>query len=168
MEEEYVNKKELERRGFRRGDDCVYRKLSVLEQLAQNGWLDYGDARFSADDRKSIGLCFAKDYNYSRIDHSGALNLAKIRVDGSGNQITPEDVALAEDRYRKALKAIPEGCRHILRQVCIEDKDFKILPKMTRYQQSKERIRQATLLCLGLDELGKFYLGLRNEKHKVN
>lgn len=40
--EEYVNKEELIKRGFQRGKDRVWRKLSVLEQLAQNGWQQYG------------------------------------------------------------------------------------------------------------------------------
>lgn len=168
MEEEYIDKKELARRGFRRGDDGVYRKLSALERYEESGWLDWGDGRFSSADRKSIGERLAADYHLSRIGSVSALNPGKIRVDGRGRLITPEEISAAEDRYRKALKSIPSGCAAIVRRVCIDDKGFYIPNGANRYQKNKERIRQATLLCLGLDELGKFYLGLKDEKHKVN
>lgn len=161
MEEEYIDKKELARRGFRRGDDGVYRKLSALERYEESGWLDWGDGRFSSADRKSIGERLAADYHLSRIGSVSALNPEKIRVDGKGRLITPEEISAAEDRYRKALKLIPAGCRGIVRRVCIDDCDFSLKKGLTCYERNKERVHQATLLCLGLDELGKFYAGLR-------
>lgn len=168
MEKEYIDKKELARRGFRRGDDGVYRKLSALERYEEAGWLDWGDGRFSASGRKSIGERLAADYHLSRIGSVSALNPGKIRVDGRGRLITPEEISAAEDRYRKALKSIPSGCAAIVRRVCIDDCDFYFKKGLTFYERNKERVHQATLLCLGLDELGKFYLGLKDEKHKVN
>lgn len=159
--EEYVNKEELKRRGFQRGDDGIYRKLTALERCEDAGWLDWGDSRFSASDRKSVGERFAADYFRSRVGSVSALNPEKIRVDGNGKQITPEYVAAAENRYRKALKLIPAGCRGIVRRVCIDDCDFSLKKGLTCYERNKERVHQATLLCLGLDELGKFYAGLR-------
>lgn len=159
--EEYINKEELKRRGFQRGGDGIYRKLTALERCEDAGWLDWGDSRFSASDRKSVGERFATDYFRSRVGSVSALNPEKIRVDGNGKQITPEYVAAAENRYRKALKLIPAGCRGIVRRVCIDDKEIYVSRDLNRYQKNKERVRQATLLCLGLDELGKFYAGLR-------
>ena len=159
--EEYVNKEELKRCGFQRGGDGIYRKLTALERCEDAGWLDWGDSRFSASDRKSVGERFAADYFRSRVGSVSALNPEKIRVDGNGKQITPEYVAAAENRYRKALKLIPAGCRGIVRRVCIDDKEIYVSRDLNRYQKNKERVRQATLLCLGLDELGKFYAGLR-------
>lgn len=159
--EEYVNKEELKRRGFQRGGDGIYRKLTALERCEDAGWLDWGDSRFSASDRKSVGERFAADYFRSRVGSVSALNPEKIRVDGNGKQITPEYVAAAENRYRKALKLIPAGCRGIVRRVCIDDCDFSLKKGLTCYERNKERVHQATLLCLGLDELGKFYAGLR-------
>lgn len=159
--EEYVNKEELKRRGFQRGDDGIYRKLTALERCEDAGWLDWGDSRFSASDRKSVGERFAADYFRSRVGSVSALNPGKIRVDGRGRLITPEEISAAEDRYCKALKSIPSGCAAIVRRVCIDDKGFYIPNGANRYQKNKECVRQATLLCLGLDELGKFYAGLR-------
>lgn len=161
MEEICISKAELTKRGFRKGKDGIFRKASALEQLAEKGWLDFGDKRFSANDRKSIGERFASDYMHSRVEGVSALDVGKIRVDGSGNLATPEDISAAEDRYRKALKTLPSGCMWIVRRVCIKDLGFILPAKTSKHQKIKERARQATLLCLGLDELGKFYAGLR-------
>ena len=62
MEEEYINKKELERRGFSRNSDGVYYKKSVLEKYYDLGYLSLFENKFSADDRLSAGKRIAFDY----------------------------------------------------------------------------------------------------------
>lgn len=161
MKEKQINKENLLKRGFRQGNDGIYRKLNALERCEENGWLDFGDKRFSASDRKSIGIKFYRDYQKSRISGVSALNPEKIRVDGMGNQVLPDDIAQAEDLYRKAIKVIPESCFEVVHRICIDDLDFAVDEKLNRYQNSKEKVKQATLLCIGLDELRKFYFGLR-------
>ena len=54
-EKGYIDKTECLRRGFVRGADGLYRKLTVLERYGKNGWLDFGDKRYSAMDRISAG-----------------------------------------------------------------------------------------------------------------
>lgn len=158
---ENTDKKGLMRRGFQCGEDGVWRKLNALEHLKEGGWLEYGDRRFTGEDRVSIGNRFYKDYQISGGDGVSALDPAKIRVDGSGDMAQPEEIATAGDRFRKALRVIPVGCLEVVRQVCLEDRDITAPWEANRYQAAKEKMRQATLLCLGLDELGRFYVSLK-------
>ncbi len=161
MTEEYVNKKALLKKGFMHTDDGIYRRLNALERLSAGGWLDMGTRNISALDRVSVGNRLYRDFYLSRIERVKANDLAKVRVDGRGSYATPEEIMEAEDRYRKAIKAVPEGAREIVRRVCLEDKEFKLDDSLNRYEAGKEKARQATLLCVGLDEVGKFYRSLR-------
>lgn len=162
----YVDKKSLERKGFVRTDDGVYRKLNALERLSAAGWLEMGSKRLSALDRVSVGNRLYRDFYLAKIERVKANDLAKVRVDGRASYATPEEVAEAEDRYRKAIKSVPEGAREIVRRVCLEDREFKLADGMSRHQIAKEKARQATLLCIGLDEIGKFYAGLRKNSNE--
>ena len=52
---DYINKQECERRGFVKGMDGKYYKLNSLERLGRDGYLDFGNPRYSALDRVSAG-----------------------------------------------------------------------------------------------------------------
>lgn len=154
--EEYVNKTELTKRGFRKGKDGVFRKASALEQLAEKGWLDFGSHNFSTLDRISAGNRFYQDFQISGIQALYANDLAKIRVDGQSSHNVPEKKLLAQERFRNALRDISPGFLPVIHRVVLEDKTLTVSGKSRK--ALKDKTYQATLLCLGLDELIYHYL----------
>lgn len=154
--EEYVNKAELTKRGFRKGKDGIFRKASTLEQLAEKGWLDFGSGNFSAMDRISAGNRFYQDFQMSGIQALYANDLAKIRVDGQSSHNVPEKRLLAQERFRRALRDISPAFFPIIHRVVLEDKRLAVSGKSRK--ALKDKAHQATLLCLGLDELIYHYL----------
>lgn len=154
--EEYVNKEELIKRGFQRGKDRIWRKLSVLEQLAQNGWLEYGSRKFTALDRLSAGKRFLCDFQASGIQAFCANDTERIKVDGRGNSNVPEYRLMAQERFARALRAINTDFFPIVHKVVLEDKMFAV--RGSTRGKIKEQAHLCTFLCLGLDELIYHYL----------
>ena len=154
--EEYVNKEELKRRGFQRGKDHVWRQLSVLEQLAQYGWLDYGSRKFTALDRISAGKRFYSDFQASGMQSLGVNDMERIKVDGGGNDSAPEYVLMARERFVRALRAINPDFFPVIHKVVLEDKMVAL--KGTEWIKIKQKTHLCTFLCLGLDELICHYL----------
>lgn len=154
--EEYVNKEELKRRGFQRGKDHVWRQLSVLEQLAQYGWLEYGSRKFTALDRLSAGKRFYSDFHASGMQSLGVNDMERIKVDGGGNDSAPEYVLMARERFVRALRAINPDFFPVIHKVVLEDKMFSVTGSARG--KTKEKAYKCTLLCLGLDELIYHYL----------
>ena len=69
-EENYINKKECIRRGYIRKNGYIY-KMSLLDKYAQKGWLEYGNPRFSKDDRLRAARRFQSDYEMSHFASVG-------------------------------------------------------------------------------------------------
>ena len=153
---DYIDKQECIRRGFTPKANGGFYKQNALEKLESDGYLDFGNKRYSSSQRVKAGFRFAKDYKVSRVDGSGVVNLEKIRVDGSGNSTTPESVSIAEDNLRKAIRVLPREYRKIIYRVCCEDKELVLVEKSER-KRTQEKHRQAMILCLGLDRLVEHY-----------
>lgn len=158
--EEYVNKKELEAKGYTRNDDGIFRKLNALEFLGKKGWLDYGSPKFTARDRISAGNRLANDFRLAEIEGVSANDVSKIRVDGRGAYNVSQTILDAKDRYYKAVKSIDKELWGRIRKVCIDEKFIEVEAK-NKYSEIKNKTYEYTMLCLGLDELIKHYLKIK-------
>lgn len=158
--EEYVNKKELEAKGYTRNDDGIFRKLNTLEFLGKKGWLDYGNQRFTAQDRISAGNRLANDFEIANLEGVSANDVSKIRVDGRGAYNVSQTISEAEDRYLKAMNSIDRDLWGRVRKVCIEE-NFLGENTGNKYKDIKNKTYEYTMLCIGLDELIKHYLRLK-------
>lgn len=156
---DYISKAECERRGFKKGADGLYRKLSTLEKYAEKGWLDFGDKRLMAADRLSAGLSFFKDFRRSRILNLPAVNLEKERVDTSGKKDIAPEVWDARQRFGRALRSINGEYLNIVVWVCLDDKPLNIV-KITNAQYNHDLEMAKEYLCRGLDNLA-FHYGVK-------
>ena len=153
---DYVDKQECERRGFVKGTDGKYYKLNSLERLGRDGYLDFGNPRYSALDRVSAGNRLWRDFYRSRIESSGVNDMTKVRVDGGGGQQMSQSVLEARDRFNKAIRVLPQEFIGVVTRVCCEDKELVLVEKSER-KRTQEKHRQAMVLCLGLDRLVEHY-----------
>lgn len=131
---------------------------SVLEKYHNRGWLDFGNAAYSGDDRLRTGIRFAQDFYDSHIYTAGIVDLSKVRVDCSSRGDVSPKVWDARKRYVKALRAIPGDVVNIVCSVCCFDKDLKI-EKVTipQYRHDLEVVKYS--VCTGLDALIEHYNG---------
>ena len=153
---DYIDKQECERRGFVKGTDGKYYKLNSLERLGRDGYLDFGNPRYSALDRVSAGNRLWRDFYRSRIESSGVNDLTKVRVDGGGGQQISQSVLEARDRFNKAILVLPQEFIGVVTRVCCDDKELVLVEKSER-KRTQEKHRQAMILCLGLDRLVEYY-----------
>ena len=153
---DYIDKQECERRGFVKGTDGKYYKLNSLERLGRDGYLDFGNPRYSALDRVSAGNRLWRDFYRSRIESSGVNDLTKVRVDGGGGQQMSQSVLEARDRFNKAILVLPQEFIGVVTRVCCDDKDLVLVENSER-KRTHEKHRQAMVLCLGLDRLVEYY-----------
>ena len=153
---DYIDKQECERRGFVKGTDGKYYKLNSLERLGRDGYLDFGNPRYSALDRVSAGNRLWRDFYRSRIESSGVNDLTKVRVDGGGGQQISQSVLEARDRFNKAILVLPQEFIGVVTRVCCDDKDLVLVENSER-KRTHEKHRQAMVLCLGLDRLVEYY-----------
>ena len=157
FEERYINREELEKRGKESKKDGMFHQLNVLERCSRDGWLDFGNRRYSAMDRVSAGNRLGRDFYLSGLETVSANDVRRVRVDGSGTVSLPEKMLLARDRFNKAMCAIPYEFWPVVSRVCCEDKEFEVENGSER-QRAYARHRSAILLCLGLDRLIGYYL----------
>ena len=153
---DYIDRLECERRGFVKGADGLYYKLNSLERLARDGYLDFGNPRYSSMERVSAGNKLGSDYRKSHIEGSGVVDPTKVRVDGGGNSNTPDGVLFAQDRFNKAIRVLPYEFLEVVHRVCCEDLDLYVAEKSER-AKTHAKHRQAMVLCLGLDRLVEHY-----------
>ena len=152
----YIDKAECERRGFVRESDGRFHRLNTLERYARDGWLDFGDKRYSALDRVSAGNRLGKDFYLARLEPVCANDVRKVKVDGHGSAVLPEKVLEARDRFNKAMLSVPHEFWLVVSRVCCEDKDFAYTIVSER-QRSHQKHVYSTLLCFGLDRLIGYY-----------
>ena len=155
---DYISKADCEKRGFVRGADGLWRKFNTLEKYAASGGLDKGKPCYSAVDRLSAGLRLARDYYSARLENLSANDVSKVKVDGRGCFNRPDNVIDAENRYRRAVAAVPLEFWPVVRLVCIEDRPIEENKNISRRQAQYEVYHAKRLLCFGLDRLIDFYL----------
>ena len=153
----YIDKAECERRGFVRESDGRFHRLNTLERYARDGWLDFGDKRYSALDRVSAGNRLGRDFYLARLEPVCANDVRKVKVDGHGSAVLPEKVLEARDRFNKAMLSVPHEFWQVVNRVCCEDKEFAITLSLTKHKKLYERYNLAHLLCFGLDRLIGYY-----------
>lgn len=160
---DYIDRQECERRGLFKDADGIYRTRNTLEKYAEKGWLEYGSFKYSACDRVSAGNRIGRDFYLAMLSPVCANDVSKVKVDGQGSVVTPDNVLDARDRFNKACAAIPYEFWGVLNRVCCEDKELTIIGGSER-QKAYERRNAALLLCLGLDRLIEHYKGGKNAK----
>lgn len=161
VDEEYISKEEALKKGYRRRRGKGLYKPSVLEKYYENGVLELKGSQFSAFDRKQAGEQLVKDFylgNYNNLQTAPLIRIGS----GFGER---EDALVYKERYIKAMQSIPEEFWHVVRYVCIEDKEIKadknIMPHSLLSKQVVYHLK--SLLVLGLERLVKYYFQ-KNEK----
>ncbi len=161
-EENYINKKECIRRGYIRKNGYIY-KMSLLDKYAQKGWLEYGNPRFSKDDRLRAARRFQSDYEMSHFASVGISGTHE-KIDlQTQKPIDIEAICKARENYFAAIKQIPEEFLPIVRAVCLENRELKIDRKEHNRRRSEMVYAQRRDLCRGLDRLISFYWSIKFE-----
>lgn len=155
-EDDYVNREELKKRGFVREKDGLFHKLNTLEQYARDGWIEFGDKRYSALDRVGAGNRIGRDFYLAGLEAVSANDIRRVRVDGRGAAILPLKMLEARERFNRAMQQVPFEFWPVVSRVCCEDKEFVISGGSER-QKAYAKHRAAMLLCLGLDRLVAHY-----------
>lgn len=127
--------------------------MTAIKDLFDGGWLKYGSPRNTPTDRLNIAVRLRNDFDIAGTT-AKATDYAKPRVDG-GN-VTSSYTMEALERFCRAFNSIPPQYRSYVRWICCEDKPFRI--KGSRWDVARQKTYLATLLCLGLDELIKYYI----------
>lgn len=163
MENEYINKKELKKRGYTKNKDGIYYKKSVLEKYYDLGYLSLFEDKFNADDRLLAGKRIAFDWYMANRSNLQSVKqfVVNIRTTGDSGK---ESQLFYKERYIRAIRAIPKEFWAPIRFVCIEDNEIsdKKSPKgSVIYKHNVYCLK--VLLCLGLDRLCTYY-SQKNEK----
>lgn len=132
-------------------------KLTVLDVYGKIGYLNYGNKRYTADDRIRVGKRLHDDY-YMATHGIQAIDYAKERVDVSVTNHESDKVLEAKEKFARAMKSMPLEFRRIVFRVCCEDKRIAEEKLTTAWKRRVYLITQAQLLSLGLDRLVKYYL----------
>lgn len=141
------------------------KKPSVLEVYQKIGYLEYGNKRWSSDDRVKVGNYIHDDY-YLATHGIQAIDYGKEKVDCFGFKFESEKVLEAKERFARAMKSIPLEFRKIVFRVCCEDQRIQEDKQLTRWNRKLYLVTQAQLLSLGLDRLIRHYLK-RNKDGRV-
>ena len=161
---EYVDKKDLEGRGFVCTGGLV-KRLSLIERYYVKGWLKFGDKRLDAKIRLDAANRLASDFYFSRFPSNKAIDLQKERVDGGLNKTEPEKVLEARDRFFKAIKEIPFEFWEVVQDVVLYENKPNIDCSNKRVKEY-ELFRIKNDLCRGLDRLAWHY-GVLMIKRKI-
>lgn len=135
-------------------------KLTVLDVYGKIGYLNYGNKRYTADDRIRVGKRLHDDY-YIATHGIQAIDYSKERVDVSVTNNESDKVLEAKEKFARAMKSMPLEFRRIVFRVCCEDKRIVEPERLTRWNRKLYLATQAQLLSLGLDRLVKHYLKVK-------
>lgn len=130
--------------------------MSTIKDLYEGGWLKYGSKHYSPEDRLKVANWLRDDFDVSGGYGVKSTDYSKPRVDGGNAKINNTARVEALERFCKAYNSISPQYRAYVRWVCCDDKPFKI--KGSRWEVACKKTYNATLLCLGLDELIKYYV----------
>lgn len=156
VDEGYITPEELEKRGFVREKDGMFYKLNTLERYGRDGWLDFGDKRYSTMDRISAGNRLGRDFYLSGLEPVSANDVRRVRVDGHGSGALSVKMLEALERFNAACRAVPFEFWGSVNRVCCEDRELDVQGSSER-QKIYAKHRAAVLLCLGLDRLIGYY-----------
>ncbi len=157
MDNEYINKETLKRRGFCKNKNGIYYKKTTLEKYYDSGYLSLYENKFSSDDRLFVGKRLAFDYYMANRDNLQSVKqyIVNIRTTGDSGK---ESQLFYKERYFKAIRAIPKEFWAPIRYVCIDDNeliDNKNPKGSVLYKHNIYCLK--VLLCMGLDRLCEYY-----------
>lgn len=132
------------------------KRLSVIENYFEKGFLSFFPG-YTPDERLAAAKRLHADYIRGAVPDLGAIDPARIRVDGSANGADSEKVLFYRDLFNKAVRSIPAEFFPVIRRVCLEDKELKAGKGGGRYARYNEFYAAKKDLCRGLDRLVKFY-----------
>ena len=158
-DQQYVSREDCVRRGFVRKNGGIY-KMSVLERFAEKGWLDFGDSKYSAQDRLKAAEKLQKDYEQSYFMSMSAGGIRE-RIDSKGkNANDVEMICKARQRYEAAARHVPGEFWSAVKRVCLENRDFEVSKQFSERRRMEIGFLLKCDLCRGLDRLIKFYWSL--------
>lgn len=134
------------------------RRITVIEHYEQKGLLDNDESKWTAEDRRKVGLRLGEDFYKARLEGVTAIDYSKERVDTSVKS-EPDYVLDARDRYNKAIKSIPSDFFQAVSEVCCYNRLLKG-KGLTKQQRLYDRYNKICDLRRGLDYLIRFYLGI--------
>lgn len=121
--------------------------MLVIEHYYKLGVLNKFQKRWSAEDRLRVALSLFSAYRQAGLSVR-AIDLSKIRVDSSFKDVN-EIAMYAEDRFRRAIKSIPQDTYDVVNKVVIINDIIKGC--------FKKREKEKEKLCRGLDALCDYY-----------
>lgn len=164
-EEEYISKEEAKKRGYVKRKEGGYYKMSVLEKYCAAGYLNLPDSPYTDEDRMRAGLRLAKDYYLGNFNNLQSVKLFLVRI-SSSRESGREAALFFNERYLKAVRAVPPEFWQAVRTVCVEDKELTVAKEVKQgtllYKQCS--YHRKMLLCLGLERLVKFYFQKNQKK----
>lgn len=129
---------------------------TVLQKYFEKGWLKFGDAQITAQDRLNAGNRFYADFYKAGIVDLRIPDLEKPRVDGGNDKRTPDFVLDARSRFNKAFLSLNPEHSYILWQIVCLDKPLK-LASGKNYNHNLEVLKEE--ICKSLDALFYHYYG---------
>ena len=156
---EYISKEKCNEEGFVRGRRGIC-KMSVLERLYSKGRLDYGDKKYSADDRLYVGERLRGNYLRANVNKMSS-NLMYVKVDGGKFGGRADDVLVMQQKYLAAIKVVPREFWSVVRLVCIENKFPKFDEGLSARRKSELSYLYCCDLCRGLDRLADYYCSVK-------
>lgn len=153
-DETYITPEELRKKGFIRRSDGTYYMRSALEVIyEETNWLRRFRRPFwlhTALNRLTAGKgCLPIMQSRARKPPRRRI-CAKAALTAAEASARPEYMDDAEERFIRAMQAIRPNCRKVVEKVCLDGR--MIVPG------------EARLLCLGLDDLVRFYCLRRRKK----
>lgn len=134
------------------------KRISVIEHYEKKGLLDSVKSKWTAEDRRKVGIRLSEDFYRAKLEQITAIDYSKDRVDISV-KAEPDYLLDARDRFNKAIQAIPQDFYKVVSDVCCHNRLIKGRG-ITKQQKLYDRYMQICDLCRGLDYLIRFYLGI--------
>lgn len=129
---------------------------TVLQKYFERGWLKFGDASITPQDRLNAGNRLYADFYKAGIVDLRIPDLSKPRVDGGNAKGTSDFVLDARERFNKAILALNPEQSYVIWQVVCLDKPIN-LPQNALYRHDIEVVKEE--VCRGLDALFYHYWG---------
>lgn len=141
--------------------------MALLQKYFEQGWLKYGDAYITQEDRLNVGNRFYGDFYKAGIVDLRIPDYSKPRVDGGNSKGVSEFVLDARERFNKAFLSLTPEQSYILWQIICLDKPIKLEWEKSDYRHNIEVLKEE--ICKSLDALYFHYYGKQKGKgyHKI-
>ncbi len=154
----YVTKKDCLKHGFIKTKSGIC-KITLLERYYLKGWLEYGNEKYSAQDRFKAAEALQQDYEMSRfmlISASGARQKIDCNVANGIEEL--EFICEARNRYFEAIKQIPDEFLSVIHKICLEGVEPELPNGLSDRRKLELSFSYKRDLCRGLDRLVQHYM----------